>query len=124
MAKAVQARARELESDLADETRDRIDAESMMARLRSRVVSLRREQRGQDEKGPTGSSLGDDFLALAKRSISWPRRCRTAHACPPDSTESGGPPTEGQQLELPPGIRPDAREAVDWLASRARPPSL
>ena len=114
-ARFTQARARiaELEEDLASEVDDRIEAEAIIARVRSR---LRKSDRAHGSSGPVGavaSSLETDPLAIAKS-------LDLMAAAAPHRDTSGtaeGVPARREPLELPRGMRPDTAGAIEWLAS-------
>lgn len=108
------SRIARLESNLANEVDDRVEAEAMIARLRARLRRASREHRGRSvDQGP-GSSLGGDPIETA-------RTLDLMAAVAPNRSEQPDPrgdtDVRAPTLELPAGLRPDDREAVDWLAS-------
>jgi predicted RNA-binding protein with PIN domain len=109
------ARFKQLEGDLSDAIQDRVEAEAMIARLRTRLKSALREQRGREMAGASGSSFGGGPVEAA-RTLDL-----LAAAAPDHPADSVVPSADSAfapaALELPRGVRPDAREAVDWLAT-------
>lgn len=116
--KEASSRIVQLESSLADEVEDRVEAEAMIARLRSRLRRALRDQRGRSDKHLSGSSLGGDPIETARTldlmAAVAPHRSEHVEA----QREANAP---AETLELPAGCRPDDREAVDWLASVEAP---
>ena len=119
--KKSRARLVELESSLSAEVEDRVEAEAMIARLRSRLRRVARGRRRPGENAGAASSLGGDPTATA-------RTLDLMAAAAPHRMEQTGLEEEAVvgtgALELPPGVRPDAREAVDWIGSIEDPLTL
>ena len=110
-AKQASARIDELEGLLADATTDRVDAQAMIARLRSRLRRIAGAQR-QQSASAAASSLGGDAVSTA-RNLDLVAAA-APHRITPD--ESRPVEQEGEStLQLPHGIRPDERAAIDWL---------
>ena len=113
--RAARTQIAELESSLALVTGEHADAELMIARLRSRLRNVVREQRRSSGVSDRGSSPGGDPLATARaldlQVASAPDRSAFVEDVLISET------AEAHNLDLPRGLRPDAAEAVDWLAS-------
>jgi predicted RNA-binding protein with PIN domain len=113
------SRVAELRSSLDSAVQDRIDAEGMIARLRARAVSVRREQRRRRNGGEARSTLGESALDLAKKLDLM--MAAAPHRSEAEIPGEGEQPLPSAQLGLPAGIRPDARGAIDWLVSLETP---
>lgn len=110
-----------LELDLREAVGDRVEAEAMIARLRGRLRKVLREQRSQREGTGAGSSLGGDALAMARSLDLMAAAAPHRVEAPLPSPGAGDGPGA---LQLPKGVRPDAREALEWLAGLKEPVTL
>lgn len=114
------SRLQEMESELAAAVAEREEAEAMIARLRSRVRKEAREQRRREETGSPRRSFGGGPVEMA-RTLDL-MAAAAPHRGEPEPGDEEARSTSG--LELPPGVRPDARDAIDWLAARDEPITL
>jgi predicted RNA-binding protein with PIN domain len=108
-----------LETRLAVEERDRIEAVSMIARLRARLKRAAKQQRAESAGGAEdlNFSLGGDAVAIA-RNLDL-----LAAAAKPPGNFSGQKARRAPDtvLAIPKGVRPDKAEAIIWLGSLDQP---
>lgn len=116
--KKARSRLQEMESELADAVADREEAEAMIARLRARVRKESRERRRREGAESPQRSFGGGPVEMARlldlMAAAAPHRAAAEQP-------AGGARSDGPAFELPPGVRPDSREAIEWLAAGEDP---
>lgn len=113
------ARTRELEARLSSAVDERVEAEAMIARLRARLKGVLREQRRASSERARSRELGGSPITTARQldlmAAAAPHRSGTPAAGEDEE------PIERSALRLPPGVRPDAPEAIAWLIGLEAP---
>lgn len=116
------APSRDTERKLEMAIAERVESEAMVARLRTRLKSLLREQRRAASEGDPDTGLGGDPVARARHLDLLAAAAPHRFDRPADDGEAGS--SADQSLRLPAGVRPDSADAVDWLIGEQRPVTL